>query len=1193
VICSACRHDNPERAKFCLECGQRLAASCPQCRTELPPGAKFCLECGYRLTPAEASSPPAVPVPSPPAVADFQARLVSYTPKHLIEKVLTSRSALEGERRQVTVLFSDVAGFTPLAEKLDPEDVHRIMDRCFELITAEVHRFEGTINQYTGDGVMALFGAPIAHEDGPRRAVHAALGIQRALRDYSKELQAQGGPAMQMRVGINTGLVVVGRIGDDLRMDYTAVGDTTNLAARMQQIARPGSVVVSEATHRLVSTFFETLDLGQLQVKGHAPVRAWEVLRPRLRRSRFDPAVEHGLTPLVGRVLEVATLVERFGEAKAGRGQVVFISGDAGIGKSRLLLEFRRRLAEAGESVTWLEGQCISFGQSIPFLPLIDQLRENFGIEEFDGEPEIVAKVEHRMRRMGQLEPHIPYLRYLLAVDPGEPAVLAMDASARRKRILEGVRTLSMRGATLQPIVFVFEDLHWIDASTEEYLNVLMGSVAGAPIMVIMTFRVGYTPPFGSRSFYTTLILHTLSEAETLAMAGRVLGTDQFPEELKVALMDKAEGVPLFVEEVTKTLLDLGVLRRENSGLRMVKGMGEVSVPDTIQGIIMARLDRLGEDSKRTVQLASVIGRQFVQRLLERITGLAGRLEGLLQELKALEIIYEQGLLPEPAYIFKHAVIQDVAYNSLLKERRRELHRAVGGAIEELYPDRLAEHYEELAHHFVNGEEWAKAFEYLVRSGNRAKDAFANHTALEFYAKALEIAGRVRPLLEPRRIMEIYQRRGQVWRLTGRMRDCIAELEPMLALARQAGDRFMEAQALVDLSLAHWLTFSSENVPHAKAFAEEALHIGREIGDEEAVAKSLSYLGLVDQMEGDLVSGDEKLQESLQISEAHGFKDAMAQNLTWLGAHAEWRAEFRKAIPLCRRAEETARENHDGFSELMGLAFRCLALVGLGEHAQGLAVIKEGLAKAREREAAFLVGRLTNSLGWLYQELGDFRRATELNLESQALGLRIKNSNVEVSALINIAYDHFHLDKTEKALAVLEDGLVRVEKSAFGAHRWRWGMHLATYLAEVLLARGEPEKAVVHVEKAMVKARETGSLKYLGKAHLLRGRIALTGRDEARAEADLREAIAIARRIEYPNLLWQSAHGLAQVLASRGEGDRTARAKGDEAPIVAVLAADTIRSVAERAPEPALRDTFLGWAPVRAALEDAERLRRL
>ncbi|HWM79366.1 MAG TPA: hypothetical protein VNS56_17425, partial [Methylomirabilota bacterium] len=401
--------------------------------------------------------------------------------------------------------------------------------------------------------------------------------------------------------------------------------------------------------------------------------------------------------------------------------------------------------------------------------------------EEFDGEPEIIAKVEHAMRRMGQLEPHIPYVRYLLSVDPGDPAISAMDASARRRRVLDAVRALAIRGAGLRPIVFVFEDLHWIDASTEEYLNALMGSVTGAPIMLVLTYRVGYTPPFGSRSFYTTLTLHTLSEAESLAMAGRVLGTDQFPDELKAALMDKAEGVPLFVEEVAKTLLDLGVLRRENGALRMVKGIGEVSVPDTIQGIIMARLDRLGEDGKRTVQLASVIGRQFLHRLLERIAGLTGSLEGLLQELKALEIIYEQGLLPEPAYIFKHAVIQDVAYNSLLKERRRELHRAVGAAIEELYPDRLADHYQELAHHFVNGEEWSKAFDFLVRSGDRAKDAFANQTALDFYAKALEVAGRV-PAAPPRRIMEIYQRRGQVWRLMGRLSDAIAELERMLTM---------------------------------------------------------------------------------------------------------------------------------------------------------------------------------------------------------------------------------------------------------------------------------------------------------------------------------------------------------------------------------------------------------------------------
>ena len=315
-----------------------------------------------------------------------------------------------------------------------------------------------------------------------------------------------------MRIGLNTGPVVVGRIGDDLRMDYTAVGDTTNVAARLQQAARPGSVLVSEATLRAIGGFFETLDLGEQAVKGHAPVRAHEVLRPRGRRSRLDVAVERGLTPLVGRERELDTLRERFREAQLGRGQVVFVAGEAGIGKSRLLLEFRRSLAEAGEDATWLEGQCVSFGQSIPFLPIVDQLRRNFGIEEFDGEPEIIAKVEHGMRRMGGLERQIPYVRYLLGVDPGDPKVAAIDAAARRARILEAVRALSLAGASIRPLVLVFEDLHWVDASSEEYLTASWTPWPSARILLVLTYRIGYAPPFGSRSFYTTLTLHALSD---------------------------------------------------------------------------------------------------------------------------------------------------------------------------------------------------------------------------------------------------------------------------------------------------------------------------------------------------------------------------------------------------------------------------------------------------------------------------------------------------------------------------------------------------------------------------------------------------------------------------------------------------------------------------------------------------------
>jgi class 3 adenylate cyclase/tetratricopeptide (TPR) repeat protein len=1191
--CAACGHDNPERAKFCLECGVRFAATCAQCGTELPTGAKFCLECGTRVGVAAHAAAAPDRAAAPPAAPERAGQPASYTPKHLAQKILNTRSALEGERRQVTVLFADMAGFTALAERMDPEEVHRIMDRCFELITAEVHRFEGTVNQYTGDGVMALFGAPIAHEDAPRRAGHAALGIQRALRDLSDELERAGGPALRMRIGLNTGPVVVGRIGDDLRMDYTAVGDTTNLAARMQQAARPGSVVVTDATHRTLSGFFETLDLGLLAVKGHAAVHAFEVLRPRGRRSRFEAVVERGLTPLIGRTRELETLVSLFAQMEAGHGQVVFITGEAGLGKSRLLLEFRRQLAQERREVTWLEGQCVSFGQPVPFLPIIDQLRENFRIEELDGEPEIIAKIEHGMRRMGGLEAHIPYIRYLLSVDPGDPTVVGLDALVRRRKVFEAVGALSLRGASLRPLILVFEDLHWADPGTEEYLTALMDSVAGVRLILILTYRVGYRPPFGSRSFHTTLTLRTLTAKEAVAMAGRVLGTEHFPDELAVALMDKAEGVPLFIEEVTKTLLDLGVLRRENGGYRMVKGIEEVSVPDTIQGIIMARLDRLGEDGKRTVQLASVIGRQFLARLLARVAGLSERLEGLLGELKSLEIIYELGLLPEPAYIFKHAVIQDVAYNSLLRERRKELHRAVGLAIEELYADRLTDHYEELAHHFSLGEEWGKAFEYLVRSADRARDAYANLPALDLYARALAAGPRCAPAIASGRLLRLYQSRGLICRLLSRIPDAIAENEKMLALAREAGDRVVEGEALLDLALSHWLGLSSEMLPYTRRYATEALAIGRETGDQRIIAKSLCYLGLVDQVDGELTSSDVKLQESLRIAEAGRFADVIVQSQCWLGAHANWRGEFARAVELSRVAVLKAIETHDGFQEIFSLAFQCLGHLGLGEYREGLAVIAEGLAKARERQNIFIQGRLTNTLGWFYEEVGDFRRARELDEEAVALGRAGKNPNVEISSLINLGYDLLRAGEADKGLALLGDTLERVEKHAFGAHRWRWGNHLAAYLAEGCLLVGDLDRARQYAESCIAQARRTGSRKYIAKGQAALGEIALATGRRAEAEVTLREALGGAQAIRYPVLTWQAAHLLGRALAPSAGERGVPAARVEEAGAMLQLATDTIASIAESLPEAGHRASLAAWDRVQAVHADLDRLRRL
>jgi len=728
--CPQCSHENPDGVKFCGACGTRFASPCPSCGTGNPPANQFCHQCGQALAP-------------PPTPATRFASPQSYTPKHLAEKILTSRTALEGERKQVTVLFADVSGFTALSAQLDPEEVHHLMNRAFALMLGEVHRYEGTINQFLGDGVMALFGAPIAHEDHAQRAVHAALGMQRVLQGYGAELQRTQGIVFGVRLGLNTGLVVVASIGDNLRMDYTAVGDTTNLAARMLNLAEPGQIVITEDTHRAVSGYFVTQPLGAQAIKGKAePVNAYEVVRARGRRTRLEVGAERGLTPFVGREPELTLLQERWAEARAGRGQVVCLMGEAGIGKSRLLLEFRRRLAD--EPVTWLTGRCISYGKEMAYLPIIDLLKHTFQVEEGDDDATISAKIEQGMVALGEaLQPAIPHVKYLLSVPPGDAAVLRLDAQQRRLKLFEALRAMALHGGQLRPLVLVVEDLHWIDKTSEEVLLHLADSIPTARVLLLVTYRPGYQHPFGERTYTTRIGLRTLSDHDSLRLAAGMLAMSEFPPELRDLIVRKAEGNPFFLEEVLTSLLEVGALRQRDGRYVLTKLIAEIYVPNTIQDVIMARIDRLEEAPKRALQLASVIGREFTVRLLERISDVHAQLERFLQELKVLEFIYERSFYPELAYMFKHALTHDVAYNSLLMQRRKELHRLIAMAIEELYAERLPESYEMLAYHYERGEVWEKALEYLVKAGQKAQQAYANQEALDHYSRALDIGERL------------------------------------------------------------------------------------------------------------------------------------------------------------------------------------------------------------------------------------------------------------------------------------------------------------------------------------------------------------------------------------------------------------------------------------------------------------------
>jgi class 3 adenylate cyclase/tetratricopeptide (TPR) repeat protein len=1114
-------------------------------------------------------APPTAPATPPPATGQARA-LLAYTPPHLAEKILTSRSALEGERKQVTVVFADTAGFTALARQLDPEVVHEIMDQCFRLITTEVHRFEGTINQYTGDGVMALFGAPIAHEDSARRAVHAALGLQRALQDFGDTLQAQRGFSLQMRIGINTGLVVVGKIGADLRMDYTAVGDTTNLAARLQQLAEPGTVVISEATYKLVAGYFETRDLGTHAVKGHPePVRVVEVLRAWGRRTRLEVAAEHGLTPHVGRARELATLLDLFQQCQAGHGQVVAITGDAGIGKSRLVLEFRQALAAAGEAVTWLEGRCVSFGQTIPFLPLVEQLRVNFGIEEADGEAEILAKIEQGMRRMGGLETSMPAIRYLLSVDPGDETLAAMEPVARRKQLFDGLLALSLRGAQLRPLLLVVEDLHWADTSTEAFLGTLLDAVAGVPLMLLLTYRVGYTPPFGSRSFSTTLPLRSLVDADTLALASHMLGTGDFPDELKAALLEKAEGVPLFVEEVVKTLLDVGVLQRDNQGYRMARSLAEVDVPDTIQGIIMARLDRLGEAGKRTMQLASVIGRQFLVRLLEQLVDETEQLAERLTELQALEMISRQWLLPEPAYMFRHAMMQDVAYNSLLIRRRQELHRVVGYAIEELYAERLAEHYEELAHHFTQGEQWSKAMGYSTLAGDRAADAFANAEAKAHYRHALHATAQMTPPADASVVARLHVKHAAILEPLGEYEAAIAAYQRALSLIRQAGDRREEIDILVGLSGVYNSAHLEEP---ATLYSTQALALARASNDRTRVAVCLIQRAAIRSVaSGQIVEATPEAEEALRLAQDIGEPKALAQTLVFLGSLLQWRAEFNRSRQYLREGVELAQHTHAG--PLLGNAAFCLgnASAAQGAYEEALQWYQKLSEYASAARDTFWLARLPNTVGGVHLDLFDSAEALRLNLEGDAIAQQYSSwPEPRGHCLVKAGLAYLQQGNHGPAEACFRRAETLLEADAW--MRWRWHMALLRACGELALAQGRLDEAWTYACQSLALATQSHSRKHIARVQLLQGEILLEGGQLEEAEQTLVAAVRLSEQIGTPREVWLGQATLGKVL-------RQLR-REQEAEAQLTQAVQTIEAIAAHVRTRSLRHSFLNATAV-------------
>ncbi len=721
--CPRCQHENPPGMKFCGECAAPLAATCPSCGAANPPENKFCGQCAapLRTTPTAKFAAPD-----------------SYTPKHLAEKILTSKSALEGERKQVTVLFADLKGSMELLADRDPEEARKLLDPVLEHMMEAVHRYEGTVNQVMGDGIMALFGAPLAHEDHAVRACYAALRMQESVKKYAEDVRRSHAAVVKIRVGLNSGEVVVRAIGSDLHMDYTAVGQTTHLAARMEQIADPGAIVITPETLALAEGYVEVKSLGPVPVKGLADaVEVYEVTGAGPARTRLQAATRRGLTRFVGRDAEVEQLRRAQQLAGNGHGQVAAIVGEAGVGKSRLVYEFTHSHRLQG----WLalESASVSYGKATSYLPVIDLLKSYFKIEDGDDLREIREKVTGKLLTLDEsLKPALPAFLALVDVPVDDIGWQTLDPGQRRRRTLDAVKGLLLREAREQPLLVIFEDLHWIDSETQALLDGLVESLGSAHLLLLVNYRPGYQHTWIGRTYYSQMRLDVLPAESAGELLEALLGDDPGLGPLKQLLVRR--GNPFFLEETVQTLVETKALAGERGRYRLTQPVQTIQVPPTVQVMLAARIDRLPPEDKRLLQVAAVVGKDVPFALLQAIAQLPDEaLRRGLDHLQAAEFLYETRLFPDHEYSFKHALTHEVTYGGLLQERRRELHARVVDAIETLHRDRLGEQVERLAHHAVRGELRERAVPYLRQAGLKATARSALREAQNSFDQALGI----------------------------------------------------------------------------------------------------------------------------------------------------------------------------------------------------------------------------------------------------------------------------------------------------------------------------------------------------------------------------------------------------------------------------------------------------------------------
>jgi class 3 adenylate cyclase len=1054
--CPRCHRENSSEARFCGECGSSVIpdVTCSSCGQSNPGGQKFCNACGSRLGKL-------------PAPAERDPR--DYTPKHIAEKIHRSKSALEGERKQVTVLFVDVKGSMGLAEQLDPEDWHAIMNRFLQLLADGVHRFEGTVNQYTGDGIMALFGAPIAHEDHAQRACYAALHLRDALRIYSDELRLARGLDFAVRIGLNTGEVVVGTIGDDLRMDYTALGHTVGLAQRMEQIAAAQSICISEATARLVAGYVDLRDLGTTAVKGSsAPIHVFEVVGLGRHRTRLDVARGRGLTRFVGRDEDMRTLEAALEQACLGNGQVVGVVAEAGTGKSRLCFEFVERCRRRGISVN--EGHCPAHGKTVPYLPALELLRGIFGIMERDSDHEARRKLAGELVLLDErFHGILPLLFEFLGIpDPERPAP-QLNPEARQRQLAAFVRHLVQARSVREPRVVLIDDAHWIDAGSDGFLAHAVEALTGTRTLLLVNFRPEYHAEWMSRSYYRQLPLLPLGSEATEELLADLLGRDGSLSGLAVKIQERTRGNPFFIEEVALSLVESGRLEGTKGAYRLVAPARELEIPGSVQAVLAARIDRLPQREKRLLQTASVIGKEVPEPLLERVTGLpdAERAASLAALVQA-EFLLEKALYPEAEYAFKHPLTQEVAYASQLAAQRAPSHASVARAIEALRPDRLDEQAALLAYHWERAGDalaaarWhRRAAEWLFK--NEPAESYAHSKRVYELAKAVSVTPESRTLL-----IEACCRLVAHSFVVGLSED---ERDRLAAEGRELADGMRDRRALftIETGLATSRMLSGWSREGPLAPIERAIAIAGDLDPKTRIeagfrlSNILAHMGRADALRaidevlellGQEPSGDFVGIDAFSILNFALFHKAFL--LMWAGRPGEAVGFFERSLQAARERDEMTVIHMQCWG---GAAFEELT----GTPRQALARSREAVERAERSGAIFNETVALLYLGWaqlLHGQVGDalasLQRVDQLQRERGIASVKLNLGQALLA---------------EAHLAAGDAAQARSVANRCTAERGTWVFELRAHLARSRVLRSlDGTQARTDIEASLARA---------------------------------------------------------------------------------------------------------------------------